>query len=91
MGNAYYLFGQNENVLRNYEIVLDLIKKVNGKDFLKEKSVVLGNIGLTYRGKGRLDEALKYYKKAITKERSNTKRVKHVILKTLGSFMVRKI
>lgn len=64
LGNEYYLLDQNEKALRNYETVLELIKKVNEKDFLKEKSVALGNIGLIYRGKGDLDEALEYYKKA---------------------------
>ena len=65
LGNAYYSLSQNAPALKNYEAVLELAQKADEKSALEGKSAVLGNIGLIYRAKGDVDEALKYLKIAL--------------------------
>lgn len=61
LGNAHYSLSQNDEALKNYRAILELTKKVVGKDALEGKAAALGNIGLIYSGKGELDKALKYF------------------------------
>lgn len=65
LGNAYYALSQNGSALKNYEAMLELAAKVDEKSAIEGKSAALGNIGLIYRAKGDLDEALKYHKEAL--------------------------
>lgn len=60
LGNAYYSLSQFSKALENYNAILELAEKVNGKDALEGKSAALGNIGLILKAKGDLDNALKY-------------------------------
>ncbi len=66
LGNAYYALSQYADALKNYEAILELTEKVDRGSALEGKAVALGNIGLIYRDKGDLDEALKYLKEALT-------------------------
>ena len=61
MGNCYYDISQLTEAENNYRQALIISKKVKDEnERLKGKASGLGNIGLIYRAKGELDEALKY-------------------------------
>lgn len=65
LGNAYYSLSQFSKALENYNAILELAEKVNGKDALEGKSAALGNIGLILKAKGDLDNVLKYLQDAL--------------------------
>ena len=65
LGNAYSFIGQNNNALKNYNIVLNLIKTVDKNKSIEGKSAALNNIGLIYLIKGELDNALKYFQDSL--------------------------
>jgi tetratricopeptide (TPR) repeat protein len=65
LGNAYYSLSRNKEALKNYNAILKLTKNVNEEDALEGKASALGNIGLIYKAKGDLDQALKYYQEAL--------------------------
>ena len=58
LGNAHYSLSQYNNVLKDYEAVLELTKNISGKSALEGKSIALRGIGLIYRDRGDIDEAL---------------------------------
>jgi tetratricopeptide (TPR) repeat protein len=66
LGNAYYSLSEFEKALKNYNAVLKLAEKIHDKEeVLRIKASGLGNIGLVYARKGKLDTALKYLEKAL--------------------------
>ena len=65
LGNAHLSLSQNDEALINYSAILELTKKVSGKDALEGKASALGNIGLIYLVKGELDNGLKYLEDAL--------------------------
>ena len=69
LGNAYYFLCHYDSGLKNYEAILELAPRVDEESALEGKSAALGNIGLIYRDKGDLDEALKYLKDALRIDR----------------------
>ncbi|MBU7017848.1 MAG: DUF4365 domain-containing protein [Theionarchaea archaeon] len=69
LGNAYYSLSQYTEALDNYETILELVKKTDEKSSLEGKSAALGNIGVIYRDKGYLDEALNNFKAALDIDR----------------------
>jgi len=65
LGNAYYSLSQYDSALKNYEAILELAPRVDEESALEGKSAAFGNIGLIYRARGELDEALKCHKDAL--------------------------
>jgi tetratricopeptide (TPR) repeat protein len=65
LGNVCYSLSQYDRALTSYAAILELTRKVREKDALYGKSAALGNIGLIYRAKGDLDNALKHMKEAL--------------------------
>ncbi len=66
MGNCYYNISQLTEAENNYRQALIISKKVKDKnERLKGKASGLGNIGIIYKTKGELDEALKCHKDAL--------------------------
>jgi tetratricopeptide (TPR) repeat protein len=70
LGNAYYSLSEFEKALKNYNAVLKLAEKIHDKEeVLRIKASGLGNIGLVYFRKNKLDTALKYHKDALKIDR----------------------
>ncbi len=69
LGNSYLSLSQNEEALKNYQGMLELADRVPEKEALEGKANALAGIGLIYRAKGDLDQALKYHKDALKMHR----------------------
>lgn len=67
LGNSYYALSQYDNALKNYKTILDLSQnqKVSERSALEGKAAAFCNIGIIYRDKGKLDDALKYHEEAL--------------------------
>ena len=73
-GSCYYILG---NLIKAEDYYQDALKISERKDLeiiykndvILAKSAVLGNIGLIYRDKGELDEALRYHEEALNIDR----------------------
>ncbi len=69
LGNSYYNISNNDKALENYKSILGLSDNMDKKSALEGKSYALGNIGVVYRDKGELDNALKFHLDALVIDR----------------------
>jgi tetratricopeptide (TPR) repeat protein len=70
IGNIYYVTGKHEKALDYYEKTTriakrDVVLEIYHEEARKIESCAISNIGLIYRDKGNLDDALKYLQDAL--------------------------
>ena len=73
-GNVFYVLGMWKDAKEYYEKALKISERGKIQEIYKDEAILvkgatLGNIGLIYRAKGELDEALKYHQEALKIDR----------------------
>ncbi|UCE07993.1 MAG: tetratricopeptide repeat protein, partial [bacterium] len=90
MGNCKYFLGKYDEAQKYYGDSIKILQRTSKEESFFGKSAALGNIGLIYRAKGDLDNALKYLKRALKiLDRFNLEYGRGIILDAIDSIGTR--
>ncbi len=83
IGNIHFIRGLYTEALEHYEKSMDIMKKLDDKQSI---AALLGNIGITYWGIGKLEKALKFHEQSLEiREKIGDKRGTAFALLNMGS------